>query len=99
MFLGTQELFSNIPYSVNIKFRCVRPVKFSHSSKPTLLTWEIFPDLFKEATVLECNQSGLSPSLTIRAIAQRSVASCTPNIGDRASVTFRKIFWAKTLLM
>ena len=25
MFLGTQELFSNIPDSVNIKFRCVRP--------------------------------------------------------------------------
>jgi len=27
MFLDTQELFSNIPYSVNIKFRYVRPVK------------------------------------------------------------------------
>ncbi len=25
MFLGTQELFSNISYSVKIKFRCVRP--------------------------------------------------------------------------
>jgi hypothetical protein len=29
----------------------------------------------------------------LKAIARRSVASCTPSICDHASVTFRKIFW------
>ena len=36
MFLGTQELFSNIPYSVNIKFRCVRPAIATEPKKTTI---------------------------------------------------------------
>jgi uncharacterized membrane protein (UPF0127 family) len=43
MFLGTQELFSNIPYSVNIKFRCVRPGVTGCVANPEIISRQTLP--------------------------------------------------------